>query len=166
MRACGCAGETEVSPWYCSLATNLLGFAPPRLAICLPLPDAEFEAFAFEDGDDYTFEEFKEIAASFEEQWWGAEAVAKVLARVWKALVADAACQCPAQSALKAHPEPPSPLSFLPPPVLQLTYADREAEFWRIVEDGEDVVEVRVQHVCVRGGRVWLHSRSSQCLQQ
>lgn len=27
-------------------------------------------------------------------------------------------------------------------PHLQLSYKDKEAEFWRIVEDGEDVVEV------------------------
>lgn len=29
---------------------------------------------------------------------------------------------------------------------LQLTYKDKEAEFWRIVEDGEDVVEVGLAH--------------------
>ena len=32
---------------------------------------------------------------------------------------------------------------FPPHELLQLSHKDKEAEFWRIVEDGEDVVEVR-----------------------
>lgn len=39
---------------------------------------AEFEAFAFQDTDDYSLEEFQQVAATFEEQWFGAEAAAKV----------------------------------------------------------------------------------------
>ena len=34
---------------------------------------AEFEAFAFQDADDYSLEEFEGIAATFEEQWFGAD---------------------------------------------------------------------------------------------
>lgn len=39
-----------------------------------------------------------------------------------------------------------SPFQPLPSPadVLQMGHKEREAEFWRIVEDGEDVVEVRL----------------------
>lgn len=38
-----------------------------------PFPYAtEFEAFAFQDADDYSLEEFEGIAATFEEQWFGA----------------------------------------------------------------------------------------------
>lgn len=37
---------------------------------CCP---AEFEAFAFQDADDYSLEEFEGIAATFEEQWFGAD---------------------------------------------------------------------------------------------
>ena len=36
-------------------------------------PYAEFEAFAFQDADDYSLEEFEGIAATFEEQWFGAD---------------------------------------------------------------------------------------------
>ena len=39
-----------------------------------PFPHAEFEAFAFQDADDYSLEEFEGIAATFEEQWFGPDA--------------------------------------------------------------------------------------------
>lgn len=38
-----------------------------------PRGTAEFEAFAFQDADDYSLEEFEGIAATFEEQWFGAD---------------------------------------------------------------------------------------------
>ncbi|EFN57918.1 hypothetical protein CHLNCDRAFT_20200, partial [Chlorella variabilis] len=53
---------------------------------CGPSSLAEFEAFAFQDADDYTLEEFEQIAATFEEQWFGAEAAGKVRAGVWSCL--------------------------------------------------------------------------------
>lgn len=39
----------------------------------MPCCPAEFEAFAFQDADDYSLEEFEGIAATFEEQWFGAD---------------------------------------------------------------------------------------------
>lgn len=69
--------------------------------ICPSCMSVEFDVYAFQEGDDYSFEEFEETSIDFERRWWGNDAAA----------------------------EAAGPL-------------EREREFWRVVEAGEEAAEV------------------------
>jgi hypothetical protein len=84
-----------------------IGWHPKAAGPHVPSPSlhhlpsvAEFEAFAFQDADDYTLEEFQQIATTFEEQWFGAEAVSKVRwpPGAWWAASQRASCPAPSSS--------------------------------------------------------------------
>ena len=58
---------------------------------------------------------------------------------------------------------PFQPLPF-PADVLQMGHKEREAEFWRIVEDGEDVVEVNSKMLTTFFGALMALDRSRQAV--
>lgn len=57
-------------------------------------PAAEFDSFAFKEGEEHSLEEFEKIALGFERTWWGSEARAKKVSARSRSHSKQSACLC------------------------------------------------------------------------